>query len=253
MEKPPKTIPPELLNDYSLNGKIPIYYEHYYDQSHEPDNPMRWSSDQIDSYLRCAETKKIAGYHDDKFLYPGLDKYHSLIANKDVAVIGSDKPCYEAILLAYQAHPVTIEYGTIICDDPRLSIFTVKEFEKNPRIFDAILSVSSIEHDGLGRYGDPIDPNADLKFMDRAIHLIPKNGLFFLQVPVGMDRVSFNDRRVYGRIRLPLLLKSWNIIDTFGFSNELLDTWDGGQPLFILTPNIPNMLQKSVFAGVGSQ
>ncbi len=31
--------------------------------------------------------------------------------------------------------------------------------------FDMALSISSFDHDGLGRYGDPLDPVGDLKAM----------------------------------------------------------------------------------------
>lgn len=33
--------------------------------------------------------------------------------------------------------------------------------------FDAVVSMSSLDHDGLGRYGDPINPNADLESMQK--------------------------------------------------------------------------------------
>jgi hypothetical protein len=31
--------------------------------------------------------------------------------------------------------------------------------------FDVVLSISSFEHDGLGRYGDPLNPDGDLAAM----------------------------------------------------------------------------------------
>ena len=42
-------------------------------------------------------------------------------------------------------------------------------FEKNTDTFDSVVSFSSIEHSGLGRYGDPLDPDGDLKTM-QVIH-----------------------------------------------------------------------------------
>ncbi len=232
-----KTIPPELSNDFSLNGQIPIEYNLYYEPPKTGTyETLVWHSQQIDFYLDCARRKSLTAYEDDRFLYPGLDRYRESIVGKEVAVIGSVRPCYEAILLSYGARPITIEYATIICSDPRLQILTVDEFKKNPRTFDAILSVSSIEHDGLGRYGDPIDPYADLKFLETAKQLIPKNGLFFLQVPLGRDRVCFNEHRIYGPIRLPMLLKGWKVLDVYGFSPEVFNTDGGIQPLFVLTP-----------------
>jgi hypothetical protein len=43
---------------------------------------------------------------------------------------------------------------------------------------DFVFSFSSWEHDGLGRYGDPIDPWGDVKAMQRAsCYVKPGEGL----------------------------------------------------------------------------
>ncbi len=49
------------------------------------------------------------------------------------------------------------------------------------------------------RYGDPMDPTADLKSMHTlATSLVRPGALLFLAVPVGRDRIVFNLHRVYG-------------------------------------------------------
>lgn len=37
--------------------------------------------------------------------------------------------------------------------------------------------------------------------------LMKKNGLFFLGIPVGMDKIMFNANRVYGRLRIPMMIE----------------------------------------------
>jgi hypothetical protein len=59
----------------------------------------------------------------------------------------------------------------------------------------------------------------------------------YLVVPVGRDAVVWNAHRVYGKVRLPGLLFGWNVVKTFGLTNELLKTESDGlhnQPVFIL-------------------
>ncbi len=63
------------------------------------------------------------------------------------------------------------------------------------------ISVSSFDHDGLGRYGDPIDPLGDIKAMRLARCIIKREGLLLLAVPIGEDVVAFNLHRRYGSIR----------------------------------------------------
>lgn len=50
--------------------------------------------------------------------------------------------------------------------------------------FDIVLSISSFDHSGLGRYGDPLDPDGDLRAM-RFVRSVmqQKHSLLFLTVP----------------------------------------------------------------------
>lgn len=85
-----------------------------------------------------------------------------------------------------------------------------------------VISISTIEHDGLGRYGDPLDPMADLKSMSAIKRLLKPNGLFFLSVPIGEDLLVWNLHRRYGKNRLPLLLEGWKIFGRTGWMDEMM-------------------------------
>lgn len=54
-----------------------------------------------------------------------------------------------------------------------------------------------IEHIGLGRYGDPIDPDADLKAMRELQRVIAPGGNLLVVTPVGEPRIQFNAHRIY--------------------------------------------------------
>lgn len=54
-----------------------------------------------------------------------------------------------------------------------------------------------VEHIGLGRYGDPLDPNADLRAMDELIRVVAEGGHLLFVVPVGKPRIRFNAHRIY--------------------------------------------------------
>jgi len=60
---------------------------------------------------------------------------------------------------------LTVEYGDRISEDPRIRVVKPWDFKKMGRRFEVAFSFSSFEHDGLGRYGDPLDGEADLKMM----------------------------------------------------------------------------------------
>jgi SAM-dependent methyltransferase len=69
---------------------------------------------------------------------------------------------------------------------------------------DSISSLSCmhvIEHVGLGRYGDPIDPNGDIKALREIVRVMAPRGNFLIVVPVGRERIQFNAHRVYNHRR----------------------------------------------------
>jgi SAM-dependent methyltransferase len=54
-----------------------------------------------------------------------------------------------------------------------------------------------VEHVGLGRYGDPLDPDGDLKAMAELRRVLAPGGRLLFVAPVGRPRVVFNAHRVY--------------------------------------------------------
>ncbi len=54
-----------------------------------------------------------------------------------------------------------------------------------------------VEHIGLGRYGDPIDADGDLKAIDEIKRIIAINGDLLFVVPIGQSRVMYNAHRIY--------------------------------------------------------
>jgi SAM-dependent methyltransferase len=54
-----------------------------------------------------------------------------------------------------------------------------------------------IEHIGLGRYGEPIDPAGSSKAAAQLARVLGKGGRLYLSVPVGRERTCFNAHRVF--------------------------------------------------------
>ncbi len=65
---------------------------------------------------------------------------------------------------------------------------------------NTVASLSSLnvaEHFGLGRYSDPIDPDACFRFMSALQRVLRPGGRLYFAVPVGRERVEFNAHRVF--------------------------------------------------------
>ncbi len=69
-------------------------------------------------------------------------------------------------------------------------------FEDNS--VDSISCMHTIEHIGLGRYGDPIDPEGDLKAIKELIRVTKPGGSILFITPVGgKAMIEYNAHRIY--------------------------------------------------------
>lgn len=199
---------------------------------------MKFFTSHVNKYIAICKNKQTLRYPEtDLLLYKALDKYS--IKGHTTLVIGSRKPCYEAVAFAYgSSQVITIEYSKISSRVINLNTMTVDEFNIDTNTYDSALSISSVEHSGLGRYGDPIDPDGDLKAMALLRERIKPKGLCFLAVPIGNDRIEGNKHRVYGKERLPKLVSGWTILDRFGFDQSIFNSDTiRNQPIFVLEKN----------------
>lgn len=89
---------------------------------------------------------------------------------------------------------------------------------------NSIVSLScmhTIEHIGLGRYGDEINPNGDLQAINELKRVLAKNGYLIFVVPVGKPKIEFNAHRIYSYEQVEeyfrdLTLKEFSLITDRG-------------------------------------
>lgn len=79
---------------------------------------------------------------------------------------------------------------TILDDATQLTQITNESIE-------SMSALCSLEHFGLGRYGDPIDPEACFKCFAEIQKKIKSGGNLFISLPIGKERVEFNAHRVF--------------------------------------------------------
>ena len=68
-------------------------------------------------------------------------------------------------------------------------------FENNS--VKSISCMHTLEHIGLGRYGDPLDPDGDVKAINELKRVTAKGGSLLIVVPLGIPRIEYNAHRIY--------------------------------------------------------
>lgn len=62
---------------------------------------------------------------------------------------------------------------------------------------DSLSCLHAIEHFGLGRYGDPINPEGYQRGIENMVTLLAPGGIFYLATPIGQQRVEFNANWIF--------------------------------------------------------
>jgi len=85
---------------------------------------------------------------------------------------------------------------------------------------DSISSLHALEHFGLGRYGDNIDPQGHIKGFRNITKLLKKGGLFYFSVPMGLQRIEFNAHRIFSlKYLVEWVSKDFNI-NSFSYVDD---------------------------------
>lgn len=109
---------------------------------------------------------------------------------------------------------------------------------------DSISSLScmhTVEHVGLGRYGDPLDYDGDIKAVNELSRVLAPNGDFLFVVPVGREaKIMFNAHRIYTK---ELVIKLFQSLNLHSFTLIPQRSADGG----LVEDPSEELLQKQVY------
>lgn len=231
-----KLFPDELNDFYTIGGSCPLRNKWLRSDVYLGKEGFTsvWTKEDIESDMAQLAKGTLRGTYGNINTNRLRDKLLAFnLTNKSVLVIGSERPWVEVICLyAGARHVTTLEYGKIESQHPQISTLTPAEFRTKYRntlvrgagrdgivdddlFFDGIVSHSSLEHSGLGRYGDAFNPWGDILAVARAwcVTKDDPSSFMFLGVPTGKDLVVSNWHRIYGEVRWPLLAANWRHVD----------------------------------------
>jgi len=209
-----------------------------------------WSNNLIERGLEIMRNNEIESLSPEDYPKSSLQIYDALkfvdIKDKNVAVLGSISPWIEVICLFLGAKNVyTIDYNRIIIEhqddeSKRIKFINMKDLNNYDK-FDVIITFSSIEHDGLGRYGDPINPYGEIDALNEAYDMLVDDGYLICGIPVGSKNCLIcNWHRIFSKEHLNKMFSKFEKIGEIPFpygSNEIFygDDYEWqNQPVFVL-------------------
>ena len=146
--------------------------------------------------------------------------------------VGSRIDGFIAHLLTFM--PVTIlDVRPLTSSIPGLKVLignAQEELKYEVGSFHSVSSLHSIEHFGLGRYGDELDPIGHLKGLLSISNCVKPGGFLYISFPIGVFSVEFNSQRVIDPM--------WAVenLPEFVLEEFVLIPWRG-VPIFNLNPS----------------
>lgn len=92
----------------------------------------------------------------------------------------------------YDYRPATMRISNLVCGREDLL-----ELSFPDNSIHSLSCMHTLEHVGLGRYGDTIDPNGDLRAMKELSRVLAHGGNLLIVVPIGKPLILFNKHRIY--------------------------------------------------------
>jgi hypothetical protein len=228
------------LDDLCLSDPTIYISDLYMQERQNGGEGYVWTEGQI---TELASKPRACGLYRPDHCETVALKYKSFIEDRVGMIIGSQSPWAEALGFRHgAARMVTYEYMKIVSSHPRLTTFTPSEaaalyLSGKWEPVDFIFTYSSLEHDGLGRYGDPLNAFGDLEAIAKMHCMLKPNGLLLLGLPVGFDEIQFNAHRIYGYRRLSVVLslgfRLVDIVNNRPFVINKYNSWET-QPVLVM-------------------
>ena len=87
---------------------------------------------------------------------------------------------------------------------------------------DSVRSISCLhvaEHIGLGRYGDPLDPQGTQKAACELTRVLAKGGQLYFSLPIGKPRLCFNAHRIHSPGQILEYFKDLKLVEFCGVND----------------------------------
>jgi len=156
-------------------------------------------------------------YVANKIMISNIEKHYDIGSRVDgfISHLLSNPSIKEVVMLDIRPLPYDIE---------RLHFLQADATELVSINDDSIESLSclhAIEHFGLGRYGDKIDPNACFKAMKAMKRVLKVGGKLYLSCPITMqDECHFNAHRIFSPKTILKEFEGLNLVE-FAFIHDM--------------------------------
>ena len=178
----------------------------------EKTTKKRFSLNKNDFYL-CLNDKTINTIFDAHYIYhPAWAARIIKKTNPKLHIDISSTLHFCSILSAFQKVKF-YDYrpANLILDNLETDSADLTNLPFNDNSVQSLSCMHTIEHIGLGRYGDNIDYDGDLKAIKELKRVLAYEGNLLFVVPIGKPKIMFNAHRIYAYAQIIEYFKGFNL------------------------------------------
>ena len=153
-------------------------------------------------YSVFEEFHNDSGNHPENFISYECEfatRHLNRLIPQNILDVGSYRLFLIGLLACFKITTVDIRHRTPSIQNEILTICDAKKLSFPDNSFDVVISLCTIEHFGLGRYGDDIDPSADREAVGEMIRVLKPHGrlIFSTTLTRGDPVIVYNAHRIY--------------------------------------------------------
>jgi len=111
-------------------------------------------------------------------------------------------------VLFYDYRPAELQLDGLQCNAADL-----KDLPFADETIESLSCMHVVEHVGLGRYGEAIDPVGDLKAITELKRVLTEEGNLLFVVPVGRPKLMFNAHRIYSYAQIASYFSELELVE----------------------------------------
>lgn len=158
----------------------------------------RFSLNWSDRYP-CLDDKTVQTDFDRHYVYHPAWAARIIAGNKPHEHIDISSTLYFCSMLSafvpvkfYDYRPAALHLSNLTSEHADLMALPFAD-----ESLESLSCMHVVEHIGLGRYGDPLDPQGDLKAMRELKRVVAPGGSLLFVTPIGKPKIMFNAHRIY--------------------------------------------------------
>lgn len=168
--------------------------------------------------IQQALTDKFRKDHQRKLEYAFYAKclVRDDVAKRTIVDFGGGRGSFSTVVPMLFRFPGTEIVSVDISNHGEASEFGVRYVQGDCRgtglpssSADVVSLISTLEHVGLGRYGDPLDVEGDVRCIEEVQRVLRPGGHLILTTPYGYPTVVFNLHRIYDEGRLQMITRGF--------------------------------------------